>query len=63
MTNTLQERLQLLFHEKTLSGLYERYLNEEIDCDMDDISELATPAPLVNLIDKQVRGLDCKVSE
>ena len=52
--NYAQERLQLLFHERTISNLHERYVQEQVDCDIGaDIEELSTPAPLVALVDKQ----------
>jgi hypothetical protein len=50
----LQERLQLMFHDRTITSLHEKYLQEQIDCDMGDLEELTTPAPLISLIDKQV---------
>jgi len=53
--NYLQERLQLLFHTRTISSLHERYLQEQVDCGdlMADVADLATPAPMVAVIDKQ----------
>ena len=53
----LQERLQLMFHDRTITSLHEKYLQEQIDCDMGDLEELTTPAPLISLIDKQVTHL------
>ena len=43
-----------MFHDRTITSLHEKYLQEQIDCDMGDIEELTTPAPLISLIDKQV---------
>lgn len=57
--NYCQERFQLMFHDKTITGLKERYESEQIEVEgLDDLAELCTPAPLVALIDKQstVRG-------
>jgi len=53
--NYLQERLQLLFHTRTISSLHERYLQEQVDCGemIEEMAEMATPAPMVALIDKQ----------
>ena len=53
--NYAQERLQLLFHDKTVTTLHENYLREQIDIDglVDGIQDLPTPAPLVSMIDKQ----------
>jgi hypothetical protein len=45
-----------MFHDRAITSLHEKYLQEQIDCDMADIQELATPAPLISLIDKQVGG-------
>jgi len=71
----LQERLQLMFHDRTITSLHEKYLQEQIDCDMGDLEELTTPAPLISLIDKQVslrshtnntrhsRGRGCQLRE
>jgi len=53
--NYVQERLQLMFHDRTITNLHEKYLQEQVDCNMGDLEELATPAPLISLIDKQVR--------
>ena len=44
-----------MFHDRTITSLHEKYLQEQIDCDLSDIEELTTPAPLISLIDKQVR--------
>ena len=35
--NYAQERMQLMFHERTISSLYEKYQQEQIECDMDEI--------------------------
>ena len=44
-----------MFHERTISSLYEKYIQEQVECDLaGELEELATPAPLVQLIDKQV---------
>ena len=43
-----------MFHDRTITSLHEKYLQEQIDCDMGDLEELTTPAPLISLIDKQV---------
>jgi myosin-18 len=52
--NYTMERLQLMFHDRTIASLHERYAQEQIECDMiSDIEDLPTPAPLVSLIDKQ----------
>lgn len=52
--NYTNERLQLMFHDRTIASLYEKYAQEQVECDMlSDIEELPTPAPLVSLIDKQ----------
>ncbi|XP_059090834.1 unconventional myosin-XVIIIa-like isoform X2 [Tigriopus californicus] len=51
--NYVQERLQLMFHERSISSLHDKYIQEKLDCDLDDLDELPTPAPLVALIDKQ----------
>ena len=52
--NYSNERLQLMFHERTIASLYEKYAQEQVECDtLADIEELPTPAPLVALIDKQ----------
>ena len=52
--NYTNERLQLMFHDRTIASLYEKYAQEQVECDMlTDIEELPTPAPLVALIDKQ----------
>lgn len=53
--NYTNERLQLMYHDRTIASLYEKYAQEQVEC-MDmlaDIEELPTPAPLVALIDKQ----------
>lgn len=42
-----------MFHERSISSLHEKYVQEKLDCDLDDLDELPTPAPLVALIDKQ----------
>ena len=57
--NYTQERLQMLFHDRTITTLHENYLREQIDIDgiigEDTLfKDLATPAPLVSLVDKQV---------
>ncbi len=52
--NYTSERLQLMFHDRMIASLYEKYAQEQVECDMlSDIEELPTPAPLVALIDKQ----------
>lgn len=51
--NYSQERLQLMFHDRTITSLHEKFLQEQIDCELGDLSDLPTPAPLVSLIDKQ----------
>ena len=52
--NYASERLQLMFHDRTIASLYEKYAQEQVECDMlADVEELPTPAPLVALIDKQ----------
>ncbi|XP_023340362.1 unconventional myosin-XVIIIa [Eurytemora carolleeae] len=52
--NYTQERLQLLFHDRSITALKERYENENIDIpDLEDLTEICTPAPLVQLIDRQ----------
>ena len=49
-----QERLQLMFHDKTITALKERYESEQIEVpDLDDLTEICTPQPLIKLIDKQ----------
>ena len=49
-----QERLQQMFHDRTITALKERYEAEEISLpDLDYLADLATPQPLVKLIDKQ----------
>ena len=50
--NYTQERLQMLFHDRTITTLHENYLREQIDIDglvgEDSVfKELSTPAPLV----------------
>ena len=47
--NYAQERLQMLFHDRTITTLHENYLREQIDIDgiIGDMDNLATPAPLV----------------
>ena len=50
--NYAQERLQLLFHDRTITTLHENYSREQIDID-GLVEDLPTPAPLVSLIDKQ----------
>ena len=57
--NYTQERLQMLFHDRTITTLHENYLREQIDIDgiigEDTVfKDLSTPAPLVSLVDKQV---------
>ena len=45
-----------MFHERTISSLYEKYMSEQIDCgDVAELEELPTPAPMVAVLDKQVR--------
>lgn len=54
--NYAQERLQLLFHDRTVAALHEKYVQEQIDCDdalSEMLAEVSTPAPLVALLDKQ----------
>merc|ERR1719192_2731466 len=52
--NYSQERLQQMFHDRTITALKEKYEAEEISLpDLDYLAELATPQPLVKLIDKQ----------
>ena len=50
-----QERLQMLFHDRTITTLHENYLREQIDLDDGGagLDDLPTPAPLISLIDKQ----------
>ena len=48
-----------MFHDRTITSLHEKYLQEQIDCDMSDSEELTTPAPLISLIDKQASGRVC----
>ena len=53
--NYTQERLQMLFHDRTITTLHENYLREQIDIDGiigEDalFKDLATPAPLVKHI-------------
>jgi myosin-18 len=50
--NYAQERLQLLYHERTITALQERYVQEHVDS-ADGEHEVATPQPLVALLDKQ----------
>ena len=46
--NYTQERLQMLFHDRTITTLHENYLREQIDIDgIIGDADLATPAPLV----------------
>ena len=35
--NYVQERLQLMFHERTISSILEKYQQEDVECDMDDL--------------------------
>ena len=43
-----------MFHDRTITALKERYEAEEISLpDLDYLADLATPQPLVKLIDKQ----------
>lgn len=35
--NYAQERMQLMFHERTISSLHEKYQQEQIECDMEDL--------------------------
>jgi len=52
--NYTQERLQLLFHDRSITALKERYENENIDIpDLEDMTEICTPEPLIQLIDRQ----------
>ena len=52
--NYSQERLQLMFHDRTITALKERYEAEQINLpDLDYLSDISTPLPLVKLIDKQ----------
>jgi hypothetical protein len=46
-----------MFHERTITNLHEKYLQEQVDCELGDIEELTTPAPLIALIDKQVNTI------
>ena len=44
-----------MFHDRTISSLYEKYVSEQIDCgDVAELEELPTPAPMVAVLDKQV---------
>ena len=54
--NYTQERLQMLFHDRTITTLHENYLREQIDIEgiIGEDLQIATPAPLVSLVDKQV---------
>ena len=47
--NYTQERLQMLFHDRTITTLHENYLREQIDIDgiIGEDLQIATPAPLV----------------
>ena len=52
--NYSQERLQLMFHDRTITALKEKYEAEDISLpDLDYLSDISTPQPLVKLIDKQ----------
>ncbi|ELT98778.1 hypothetical protein CAPTEDRAFT_191825 [Capitella teleta] len=48
--NYLQERLQLLFHEKVFTSEQDLYAQENIDCDFELLT--SSPAPMVSLFDK-----------
>jgi myosin-18 len=48
--NYLQERLQLLFHEKVFTTEQDLYAQENIDCDFELLT--SSPAPMVQLFDK-----------
>ena len=52
--NYSQERLQLMFHDRAITALKEKYEAEQINLpDLDYLSDISTPQPLVKLIDKQ----------
>ena len=52
--NYSQERLQLMFHDRSITALKEKYEAENISLpDLDYLSDISTPQPLVKLIDKQ----------
>ncbi|XP_076453173.1 unconventional myosin-XVIIIa-like [Babylonia areolata] len=47
--NYLHERMQLLYHENTLTAPQDRYAQENIDCDCDMVT--SSPASMVSLMD------------
>ncbi|KAL8610894.1 hypothetical protein ACOMHN_056749 [Nucella lapillus] len=48
--NYLHERLQLLYHESTLTAPQDRYAQENIDCDCDAVT--SSPSAMVSLMDQ-----------
>ncbi|XP_070204311.1 unconventional myosin-XVIIIa-like isoform X2 [Littorina saxatilis] len=48
--NYLHERMQLLYHETSLTAPQDRYAQENIDCEFDQVT--SSPAALVNLMDQ-----------
>uniref|UniRef100_T1J6E8 Myosin motor domain-containing protein n=1 Tax=Strigamia maritima TaxID=126957 RepID=T1J6E8_STRMM len=50
--NYCQERLQLLFYENTFVDQQDRYVQEHVDCDLEELHIETSLAPMVNLIDK-----------
>ncbi|KRT84731.1 Myosin head, partial [Oryctes borbonicus] len=63
--NYLQERLQLLYHHTNLVAPKDRYLQENIDIDLDEHEHdnLINPLPLVNLLDKTAQNTVVRTSQ
>ncbi|KAG1673504.1 Unconventional myosin-XVIIIa [Nymphon striatum] len=52
--NYAQDRLQLLFHENTFVTQQDKYAQENVVCDLGDLSSFITnPAAIVSILDKQ----------